>query len=66
MTKSKTDPPDVTPKGSKDASMDMDAIRAVELVPDAWPKFEALVKSAGEMGHRPHQFGGNPKKAKRA
>ena len=26
----------------------------VELDPDAWPKFEALVKSAAKMGHKPH------------
>jgi hypothetical protein len=26
----------------------------VELIPDAWPKFEALIKSAAKMGHKPH------------
>jgi hypothetical protein len=36
------------------AAMDMAAISAVELIPDAWPTFEALVKSAGQMEHKPH------------
>lgn len=26
----------------------------LDLDPDAWPKFEALVKSAAKMGHKPH------------
>src|ERR1051326_1338264 len=26
----------------------------VELIEDAWPHFEALVKSAAKMGHKPH------------
>jgi len=26
----------------------------LELDPDAWPKFEALVRSAAKMGHKPH------------
>jgi hypothetical protein len=26
----------------------------VELVPDAWPKFEKLVKQAAKMGPKPH------------
>jgi hypothetical protein len=25
-----------------------------ELDPDAWPRFEALVKNAAKMGHKPH------------
>ena len=29
-------------------------LEAVELAPDAWPKFEALMKSAAKMGHKPH------------
>ena len=27
----------------------------LELDPDAWPKFEALVKDAAKMGHKPHE-----------
>jgi hypothetical protein len=26
----------------------------VELQPGAWQKFEALIKSAAKMGHKPH------------
>jgi len=26
----------------------------LELDPDAWPRFEKLVKSAAKMGHKPH------------
>jgi len=26
----------------------------IELEPDAWPKFEKLVKNAAKMGHKPH------------
>jgi hypothetical protein len=29
----------------------------LELDPDAWPKFEALVRSAAKMGHRPQKSG---------
>ena len=32
-------------------------IEAVELVPDAWPKFEKLVKSAAKLEPKPHQDG---------
>src|SRR5947209_1714375 len=28
--------------------------KEIELVDDAWPRFEALVKSAAKMGHKPH------------
>jgi hypothetical protein len=31
----------------------------VELDPDAWPKFEALIRSAAKGGHLPHK----PKKS---
>jgi hypothetical protein len=31
------------------------ANRALELDPGAWLKFEALVKSAAKMGHKPHE-----------
>ncbi len=33
----------------------------VDIDPDAWPRFEALVKSAAKMGHKPH---GGPKATK--
>ena len=26
----------------------------LELDPDAWPKFEKLVKNAAKIGHKPH------------
>jgi hypothetical protein len=29
-------------------------LEKLDLDPDAWPKFEALVKSAAKMGHKPH------------
>jgi hypothetical protein len=29
-------------------------VEDVELIPDAWPRFERLVKAAAKMGHRPH------------
>lgn len=33
----------------------------LDLDPNAWPRFEALVKSAAKIGHRPHV----PKQAKK-
>lgn len=38
-------------------------IEGVELDPDAWAKFEKLVKSAAKMGPKPHVQGskGKPK-----
>jgi hypothetical protein len=30
------------------------AIEALELDPDAWPRFERLVKSAAKSGPKPH------------
>jgi hypothetical protein len=30
-------------------------LEAVELIPDAWPKFEKLIKSAAKMGPKPHK-----------
>jgi len=35
------------------------------VVLEAWPKFEALVKSAAEMGHQPHQSQARVKTRKR-
>jgi hypothetical protein len=26
----------------------------LDLAADAWPRFEALIKSAAKMGHKPH------------
>lgn len=37
--------------------------KVLELAPDAWPRFEALVKSAAKMGHKPHHKIVPPKKA---
>ena len=34
---------------------------ALELDPDAWPKFEKLIKSAAKLGPKPH---GGPSKKK--
>jgi hypothetical protein len=44
-----------TPKRSATANLDLD--------PDAWPRFEALIKSAAKMGHKPHETPA-PKKRK--
>ena len=44
-------PPKKTAIGAKDNAPD---IQVVEIDPDAWPKFEALVKSAAKMGPKPH------------
>jgi hypothetical protein len=38
----------------RDNKMSQDLSGKVDLAPDAWPKFEALVKSAAKMGHKPH------------
>jgi hypothetical protein len=42
------------PKAKKATGVNKAEIEAVELVPDAWPKFEKLVKSAAKMGPKPH------------
>ena len=41
------------PKAHKSRKGDIPA--DLELDPDAWPKFEKLVKSAAKMGPKPHQ-----------
>jgi len=28
--------------------------KEIELIEDAWPRFEAMVKNAAKMGHKPH------------
>jgi hypothetical protein len=33
---------------------DTDQIKNLALDPDAWPKFEKLIKSAAKMGPKPH------------
>jgi hypothetical protein len=44
-----------TPKAKKTKLSPADAATPkLDLDPDAWPKFEALVKSAAKMGHKPH------------
>jgi hypothetical protein len=48
---------DARPDSLKTANLDLDA--------DAWPKFEALVKSAAKMGHKPHAKSAKPRKMKR-
>jgi hypothetical protein len=40
----------VTVKKTKDGK----CTTQIDLDRDAWPKFEALVKSAAKMGHKPH------------
>jgi hypothetical protein len=36
----------------------------LEFAPDAWKRFESLVKSAAKMGHQPHKP--NPPQRKKA
>jgi hypothetical protein len=37
---------------------------SLDLDPNAWPKFEALVKSAAKMGHKPHHSAQQEKPSK--
>jgi hypothetical protein len=50
--KSKKNPPvkGARPKKRRPITVDGD----IELLPDAWDRFENLVKSAAKLGHRPH------------
>lgn len=41
-------------KKSAKATASPKELASLEIDQDAWPKFEALVKSAAKMGHRPH------------
>jgi hypothetical protein len=34
----------------------------IEFAPDAWARFERLVKSAAKIGHQPHATAPQPKK----
>jgi hypothetical protein len=43
------------PAPKKPKNVNKREIEAVELVPDAWPKFEKLVKSAAKLGPKPHK-----------
>jgi hypothetical protein len=45
-----------TKKSSKTARGKRGGMAGLDLDPDAWPKFEALVKSAAKMGHTPHRL----------
>jgi hypothetical protein len=47
----------VKQKNTTSANLDLD--------PDAWPKFEALVKSAAKMGHKPHAKKARERRPKR-
>jgi len=43
------------PRKKKSVAADLESnISILDLDPDAWPKFEKLVKSAAKMGPRPH------------
>jgi hypothetical protein len=42
-------------KKSAKAKPTQEEIANLELDPDAWPKFEKLVKSAARMGPKPHK-----------
>ena len=58
------------PKASKNAAIAEAELRTsrgaeLDLDPDAWPKFEAMIKSAAKMGHKPHVTK-SAKKRKRA
>lgn len=56
--KSKSPAPTKATKRKKPAPIVVDA--DLELLPDAWDRFEGLVKSAAKMGHQPH----DPKKTR--
>lgn len=42
------------PKKSKAKKVDT-KIEDLDLDPDAWPKFEKLIKSAAKLGPKPHE-----------
>lgn len=48
MTKIPTKKPKAKPSPIDPATL--------ELNPNAWPKFEGLVKRAAKMGHKPHEI----------
>jgi hypothetical protein len=53
-----TKPNQDKPKKAKPAQV---VAADVELSPDAWPKFEKLIKSAAKMGPKPHSIDGKKK-----
>jgi hypothetical protein len=50
----------------KKTKQSMSAVEALDLDPAAWPKFEALVKSAAKMGPKPHTQSKGPIRTKSA
>ena len=47
MTKAPKPKPKAKPKAADTSNLDLD--------PDAWPKFEKLIKNAAKIGHKPHK-----------
>ena len=43
------------PKLKKATAQSIELNVALDLDPDAWPKFEKLIKSAAKMGPKPHK-----------
>jgi hypothetical protein len=43
------------PKEGREPKANRDKNANLDLDPNAWPKFEALVKNAAKMGHKPHK-----------
>ena len=52
-------PPKKKTKKAKPAQVDTSNL---DLDPDAWPKFEKLIKSAAKMGPKPHAKEKHPRK----
>jgi len=52
----------VKPKKTTKKKSELTSDAALDLEPDAWERFEALVKSAAKMGHRPHDDTAVPRK----
>jgi len=46
--------PTKKPKKATAQSIESNAAMVGDLDPDAWPKFEKLIKSAAKMGPKPH------------
>jgi hypothetical protein len=42
-------------KKAANAKLTQDEIANLDLEPDAWPKFEKLIKDAAKMGPKPHK-----------
>jgi len=54
MTAKKNSPHDMRGVKKAEAKKPPPDTSNLDLDPDAWPKFEKLVKSAAKMGPRPH------------